>query len=960
MEFKLNKRIFSLLLALCILFSIFCVSCGDENTLEIPTDDDKIPSEDSNAGDTDSDQTTSESPVETWGADIIAVQNQLAKAPILTRSFYPDYNNFLTKLFTLNAALGTDVTDLSMVGKECLSLLQTATGMNLLYDFYENPSISDTETTYGVVTDDKPLGGGFGYDSGIPIKKITYVVHNDNDFYDAMKAAKKGDVIYIAGETVIDLSDWILAGELVDFMNSSNVERVPLEFKIPAGVTLMGDRGYSGSKGAVLKSTSYVNMLLSLDADARLTGLTLQGCDTPDNATNIAANHSIGIVVKGDGARIDNCEISGFYRYGITVENASNVEIDHNYIHHISGNDAGIAIRVDKSVVNIHHNTFAHATRLLSMGGKETVVSFKNNIDGGNITKEYFQLLANAFSEFDAEFDTFRSGVHTFELENNTLLSAVDPFLLKGLPLQLTVKNNYFGYPDACYEILYEEKTHLLAAIYETRIKFERNAYDVNAPVVVSKSGSAPEKSDNPKLSSFSVAESSVLSAQVFQKIDAPKISYQKTVRPDIISGSFQSDFNDSPYEALLQFADKGFSAADKNITDSTEKSIGDVINQIGSYTNFYTYKDDLSAVVDGENYGIVDDGQPLGGGVGYNNILHFDKAEKGVYFATDLSSLSAAMIQAKAGEIIYIPSGTVIDLSNALDATVTTLKPKEGVTIASDRGYVNADGSVSVGGMIKSTLVYKDPIIRIEAENIRITGLVIEGPDPARHLALWDRCFDGKTNGSAGTQLGHTYLSFATPSTGIEINANRFEIDNCEVSGFSSSAIMFTALSQSADAVTDNKVHHNYIHHNQMKALGYGVNFGIGNAQISYCLFNYNRHSLAGTGKPKCGYTAFCNVEMGETISDHFDMHGGSDRKDGTDIAGEYIDVYNNVYLSSMRPYNNRGVPAVGRTFHHNIHLASRESFGNVLLINRYTNQPIACLEIGKNLWNLTDLKVG
>jgi len=50
---------------------------------------------------------------------------------------------------------------------------------------------------------------------------------------------------------------------------------------------------------------------------------------------------------------------------------------------------------------------------------------------------------------------------------------------------------------------------------------------------------------------------------------------------------------------------------------------------------------------------------------------------------------------------------------------------------------------------------------------------------------------------------------------------------------------------------------------------------------------FNHNRHSIAGTGKPGCGYLACHNVEAGTSLSHCFDMHGGRDRKDGTDTAG-------------------------------------------------------------------------
>jgi hypothetical protein len=65
----------------------------------------------------------------------------------------------------------------------------------------------------------------------------------------------------------------------------------------------------------------------------------------------------------------------------------------------------------------------------------------------------------------------------------------------------------------------------------------------------------------------------------------------------------------------------------------------------------------------------------------------------------------------------------------------------------------------------------------------------------------------------------------------------------------------------------------------------------------IEYNIFELNRHSIAGTGQPGCGYIARNNVVL-ELSTDHcFDMHGGSARSDGTDIAGTTIEIYNNTF---------------------------------------------------------------
>lgn len=105
-------------------------------------------------------------------------------------------------------------------------------------------------------------------------------------------------------------------------------------------------------------------------------------------------------------------------------------------------------------------------------------------------------------------------------------------------------------------------------------------------------------------------------------------------------------------------------------------------------------------------------------------------------------------------------------------------------------------------------------------------------------------------------------------------------------------------------------QIHHNFIHHCQYNGLGYGVTVDQASALIEYNLFDWNRHSLAGTGRPGSGYIARHNVELGVSLSHCFDMHGGRDRKDGTDVAGTSIEIYNNTFRAPETPVVIRGVP--------------------------------------------------
>ena len=47
--------------------------------------------------------------------------------------------------------------------------------------------------------------------------------------------------------------------------------------------------------------------------------------------------------------------------------------------------------------------------------------------------------------------------------------------------------------------------------------------------------------------------------------------------------------------------------------------------------------------------------------------------------------------------------------------------------------------------------------------------------------------------------------------------------------------------------------------------------------------------------------------------------MHGGRDRKDGTDIAGTTIEIHHNTFRATQTPVVIRGVPEKSCDVHHN-----------------------------------------
>jgi hypothetical protein len=76
--------------------------------------------------------------------------------------------------------------------------------------------------------------------------------------------------------------------------------------------------------------------------------------------------------------------------------------------------------------------------------------------------------------------------------------------------------------------------------------------------------------------------------------------------------------------------------------------------------------------------------------------------------------------------------------------------------------------------------------------------------------------------------------------------------------------------------------------------------------------------------------------------------MHGGRDRKDGTNIAGTSIEIYNNTFRAQKTPVVIRGVPQDKCEVHHNWFprhaqpsQAVRSSGKTNVFSNAYTDEP-------------------
>jgi len=265
--------------------------------------------------------------------------------------------------------------------------------------------------------------------------------------------------------------------------------------------------------------------------------------------------------------------------------------------------------------------------------------------------------------------------------------------------------------------------------------------------------------------------------------------------------------------------------------------------------------------------------GNPIGGGEGYTDIL-----TSGDYTVTTKEELLDALKNAKAGQVIFVPDGVVIDLTGERNIAIPGA-----VTLAGTRGL-----NGSAGARIFTTLRQSHVLMVTAGDEVRITGLRFEGAYGGREKVAEHSGF---------LSIGHWGC----------------EVDNCEIYNFNVRGI-------GVGVATNNiQIHHNYIHHCQRSGYGYGVSTGSSDIHIIANKFDFCRHHIASGGLPGSGYEAAWNFIGPDASSHHFDMHGGGDRGDNTDIAGDWMHIHHNTFQGQARSVVIRGVPSQGAEVHHN-----------------------------------------
>ncbi|GAH41572.1 unnamed protein product [marine sediment metagenome] len=279
--------------------------------------------------------------------------------------------------------------------------------------------------------------------------------------------------------------------------------------------------------------------------------------------------------------------------------------------------------------------------------------------------------------------------------------------------------------------------------------------------------------------------------------------------------------------------------------------------------------------------------GNPIGGGKGYRRLV-----SQSDYQVKSAEELLAALKQAKAGQVVYVDDKAEIDLTGGQKIVIPG-----GVTIASGRGRGNSQGA-----LLYSNELATSPLFLAGGDKVRVTGLRLRGPDQKR-----------RTEQMRKLHKEGRYYSIPNSDGIISMHPN-LEVDNCELWGWSHAAVFLKRGASEAH------IHHNYIHHNQRSGLGYGVCLDQSDALIEANLFDWCRHHIAGTGRPGTSYEARYNLVLENANGHSFDMHGGRDRKDGTDIAGDVIKIHHNTFKATgVRAIVIRGRPTQSAEIHHN-----------------------------------------
>ena len=282
--------------------------------------------------------------------------------------------------------------------------------------------------------------------------------------------------------------------------------------------------------------------------------------------------------------------------------------------------------------------------------------------------------------------------------------------------------------------------------------------------------------------------------------------------------------------------------------------------------------------------------------------------------------------------KLIFLDGELDIDLTPLIEDPIDPVEAREPflvlgerVWLASDRGRIRADGTSSPGAVLRLGREQDDydygPLIEVQGDEARITGLRIWGGDP-------ETCSpDPSCEPWCANPIGEQCPN-AKPPVAIRVGTpggvggDKLEIDNNDIGAWPWAGVQISG----AEDVT---IHHNYFHHVQRTGGGYPVSVGGhdpadyslygASATIDHNRFQFYRHAVASSGGYVHSYTAHDNLALAKSIGRVFDVHEW-EHPDHAGSAGGFTEVYSNIILpENYYSFDVRGVPFDGAFFYLN-----------------------------------------
>lgn len=208
--------------------------------------------------------------------------------------------------------------------------------------------------------DSSPIGGGSEYSESagkLHPSEADIEVSTAEGLVDALNGSS--EIIAIANNAVIDLTGY----EMLDLGSK----------------TLVSYRGWNGREGALLYTNSrgyYGSRPYTLFysfGSPRITGIRIRGAHYDEEFTrwDYSEHLARGIMLRGPGGEIDNCEIWGWtwnavHLKGYGEDTITNAAVHHNHIHKSYQLGYGYGISIWRGFGEIHHNYFDETRRVVA------------------------------------------------------------------------------------------------------------------------------------------------------------------------------------------------------------------------------------------------------------------------------------------------------------------------------------------------------------------------------------------------------------------------------------------------------------------------------------------------------------------------------------------------------------------------------------------------------------------